>query len=246
MSAIVDIATSALLALGFTAVPTIELIVIPDNNPISKNTNVPVTNEPSHEALMMAHKAYQWAKTKGHSTNKVMTIVDFSQPRDQKRLYVINMETNEIIYKGYTASGKNSGRKAIPTKFSNTPRSKKSSLGLFKTAHTYQGKHGYSLRLVGLEKGLNHNAAKRVIVLHPAKYTSKAYVKRKGGSGFSWGCFTLDPKESRAVINKIKGGSLIFAYAPQLLNSHNYGSIPNYGSKPISASARVLDLASNQ
>ena len=92
--------------------------------------------------------------------------------------------------------------------------SKQSNLGLLKTAETYQGKHGYSLRLDGLEAGYNDNARARAIVVHGASYATQSFVDAHGRLGRSWGCPAVDSAISRRLIDTIKGGSLLFGYFP--------------------------------
>jgi hypothetical protein len=87
-------------------------------------------------------------------------------------------------------------------------------LGLFVTAGIYQGKHGYSLKLKGLEPGFNDKAEERAVVVHQAEYVSAAFAARYGRLGRSWGCPALDIAIARQVIDAIKGGSLVFAYFP--------------------------------
>ncbi len=99
--------------------------------------------------------------------------------------------------------------------FSNQPGSRRSSLGLFRTADTYVGEHGQSLRLSGLEPGVNDRAMERAIVMHGASYVSRAVIAARGGLGRSWGCPALERGVDRRVIERIKGGSAVFAYYPE-------------------------------
>lgn len=89
-----------------------------------------------------------------------------------------------------------------------------SSLGLFQTADTYQGRNGYSLRLRGLERGFNDRSEDRSIVMHGAPYVSDAIVDRLGRPGRSWGCPAVRNGVARQLIDSIKGGSLLFVYYP--------------------------------
>ena len=101
----------------------------------------------------------------------------------------------------------------MATKFSNNRGSNQSSLGLFRTGESYQGKHGYSLRLDGLEKGFNDNARNRAVVMHSAYYVSENFIERHGRLGRSWGCPALPVEFSREIIDLIKGGSCLYIYA---------------------------------
>lgn len=152
-----------------------------------------------------------------------IAIVDFSQPSTKKRFYLIDIEQKKLVVNTWVAHGKNSGQ-TIPSSFSNQPNSKKSSLGFFITGETYNGKHGFSLRLDGLEKGINHNARKRAIVIHGADYVGKNYIKKHGRLGRSWGCPALSTDQSTQIIKKIANGYCLFIYAedPFYLKNSKY------------------------
>jgi len=166
------------------------------------------------EVLSIALKAWQHAWDKGDTQKKVLTVIDYSLPSDQHRLWIIDLETGKLLFHERVAHGKNTGGK-LAKWFSNVNNSKKSNLGVLKTAETYMsGKFGYSLRLDGLEQGFNHNARRRAIVMHRAPYTTDEYVDRHGRLGRSWGCPALDPKVTDAIIDTIKEGSIIVGYVP--------------------------------
>ena len=141
----------------------------------------------------------------------ILTIIDFSKPSDSKRLYVLNMKKKELVYHTLVAHGKNSGEN-YATSFSNKSRSLKSCLGFFLTAETYHGKHGYSLKLDGLENGINDNARKRAIVIHGAWYVNDEFAKKHGRLGRSWGCPALPFELTKEIIDLIKDGSCLFIY----------------------------------
>lgn len=143
----------------------------------------------------------------------ILTIADFSQPSTQKRLYVIDLKEKQLLFNTFVAHGKNSG-KALANSFSNTTSSFQSSLGFYKTAGTYSGKHGYSLRLEGLEQGINSNALSRAIVIHAADYVSESTIRSLGYLGRSLGCPALPKALNKPIIDKIKDGSTMFIYHP--------------------------------
>ncbi len=166
------------------------------------------------KVLKQSLKAYQWALSTGKVHNKkVLTIVDFTLPSNKKRLWVINPKTKQVLLNIYTAQGRNSGVK-YATHFSNTPGSKASSLGVYVTGNVYNGTHGQSERLIGLEKGINDNVLSRDIVIHPSHYVTPSYIKKTGMAGRSWGCFAVNPEQSAQLIHLTKGSSTLFAYAP--------------------------------
>jgi L,D-transpeptidase catalytic domain len=142
----------------------------------------------------------------------ILTIVDFSQPSANKRLYVIDMLKREVVFNTWVAHGKNSGRE-MATSFSNAPESYKSSLGFYVTSDTYTGGNGYSLRLNGLERGFNDNANNRAIVMHGADYVNSHYIQSQGWIGRSLGCPAVAPQLIRPIVEKIKNGSCLFIYS---------------------------------
>ncbi len=140
-----------------------------------------------------------------------IVIIDYSKPSTAKRFYVIDLENKKLLYQSLVAHGKNSGNNFAST-FSNELNSKQSSLGFFITAETYEGKHGYSLKLDGIEKGINHNARERNVVIHQADYVSEKFIQKQGRLGRSWGCPALPKALSEKIINSISGGRCVFIY----------------------------------
>ncbi len=165
------------------------------------------------QVIKMGLQAYLKLRGQGLDPQQVLTIVDYSLPSTKPRLVVFDLKSNNVLFKELVAHGKKSGGN-VPTSFSNSPQSLKSSLGVFLTGHTYSGHHGYSLKLHGLEKGFNDMAAARDIVVHAANYVNEAFAHAHGRLGASWGCFAVRPTVSSALINTIKDGTMIFAYYP--------------------------------
>lgn len=144
---------------------------------------------------------------------RTLTVIDYSKPSSQKRLWVYDLTTRELLYEELVAHGQGSGAN-LATEFSNQPDSHQTSLGLFVTDETYVGRNGYSLRLDGLDKGVNDRARERAIVMHGAPYVSPAFVKANGRLGRSHGCPAVSDAVARDLIDKVKGGGLVFAYHP--------------------------------
>jgi hypothetical protein len=142
-----------------------------------------------------------------------LTVIDYSKPSTERRLWVFDMTTRKLLYHELVAHGEGSGGN-VPNKFSNEDDSHRSSLGLFTTGETYVGKNGYSLRLNGLDTGFNDHAMERAIVMHGAPYVSEAVAKKQGRLGRSWGCPALGTRIAHEVIDRVKGSGLVFSYFP--------------------------------
>ncbi|RRB07282.1 murein L,D-transpeptidase catalytic domain family protein [Larkinella rosea] len=143
----------------------------------------------------------------------ILSIVDLSQPSNRKRLYVIDLDQHKLLFQTYVAHGRNSGE-LMAAAFSNTFSSFQSSLGFYQTLNTYQGKHGLSLQLKGLEQGFNDNAFSRAIVMHGADYVCEDFIRKTGRLGRSQGCPAIDNAVCKDIIQAIKGGSCLFVYSP--------------------------------
>ncbi|MBA3899074.1 MAG: murein L,D-transpeptidase catalytic domain family protein, partial [Bacteroidetes bacterium] len=120
------------------------------------------------EVFLKAYNGYNKLLNNGKIQNRILSIIDFSKSSNTERLYVIDMEKNAINYKSLVAHGKMSGNEYADS-FSNILNSGKSSIGFYVTAETYSGKHGYSLRLDGMEDS-NSEARSRAKVVHRAEY----------------------------------------------------------------------------
>ena len=156
--------------------------------------------------------AYVGYKKLNNNKNNLLTIIDFNLPSTEKRMYVLDLSKKEVLYVTHVAHGRNSGGN-FATSFSNKNGSYQSSLGFYRTAETYNGGNGYSLRLDGLEKGINDLARPRAVVIHGADYCNEAFIKSTGRLGRSFGCPALPQELNKPIINTIKDGSLIFIYA---------------------------------
>lgn len=143
----------------------------------------------------------------------VISIADMSQPSTSKRLYVIDLANQKLLFNTYVAHGRNSGD-VMPVQFSNEVSSMQSSLGFYKTMGAYRGKHGLSLKLKGLEPGFNNNAFDRTIVFHGADYVSEDTIRLKGRLGWSQGCPAVPNAICTPIIKVIQGGTCLFIYSP--------------------------------
>ncbi len=166
----------------------------------------------NEEVVLYAINGYRKLEAQGKVNTPLLTIIDMEQSSRQKRMYIIDMEKEELVWNTFVSHGKNSGIDKA-TRFSNAINSNQSSLGFYVTANTYHGKHGLSLRLRGQENGFNHNAEARAIVVHGADYVNPSRVN-SGYMGRSLGCPALPSNESAKVINMIKDGSVMFIYHP--------------------------------
>lgn len=173
---------------------------------------------PKEDCFTEALKGFFALKEKGLIKKDILTLVDFSVSSNQKRLWVIDLSSNEILLQTLVAHGKNTGEE-FANNFSNTPDSFKSSLGFYATGEVYNGKHGISLKLDGLEKGLNDSARKRAVVIHGAYYVSESFIKNHKRLGRSQGCPAVPVELAPEIISMIKGQTCLYIYHPSLNNS---------------------------
>ena len=167
-----------------------------------------------YEPFEKALKGYLKLQKEGKiEENSYLTVIDMSISANRNRFFLIDVENKKIIHKSIVAHGRNSGGEFAKF-FSNKIGSFKSSIGFYRTAETYQGKHGLSLRLDGLEYS-NNNARKRAIVIHAADYVSSVFIQKNGRLGRSLGCPSLPQKNYDQIVHKIKNGSLLFIYYPE-------------------------------
>lgn len=168
---------------------------------------------PRPAVLELALRAYRCGRAESQFDAPILTIIDYSLPSTEKRLWVIDLAKQRLLFHELVAHGQNSGE-AYAVDFSNLPASRESSLGLFRTDTVYDGRHGESLRLIGLEPGFNDRAAERRIVMHGAAYVNARVVQRFGQLGRSWGCPAVDRAVLPQIVQRIKGGTALFAYYP--------------------------------
>jgi hypothetical protein len=195
------------------------VVVIPACAPkrprVVRAATIPVTLSewPRPEVLDAAMRAWECGRQEGDFGSGLLTVVDYSLPSTERRLWVIDVPTHRVVNHEFVAHGRGSGENQAVS-FSNQPGSLQSSLGLFRTEDTYFGGEGYSLRLRGLEPGVNDRAMERRIIMHGADYVSPTMIAEHGRLGRSWGCLALSRDVANTVIDRIKGGSAVFAYYP--------------------------------
>lgn len=166
-------------------------------------------NEVDYECFAQACAGYDRIKHR----KPLITLIDFSKPSTERRLYIIDMKSRRVLLSSHVAHGQGSGGN-YATSFGNENGSHKSSLGFFLTGETYTGRNGYSMRLHGLESGINDKAFERAVVVHGAAYADPARCAAMGRLGRSFGCPALPQAVSRRAIDLMKDGSVMFVYAP--------------------------------
>jgi hypothetical protein len=189
--------------------------------------------------LALALEARECASRGGTRPGDTLAVIDYSRPSTQPRLWVFDVERTKLLHREHVAHGRGSGENHA-RKFSNRDGSHQTSLGLFTTAETYVGGNGYSLRMDGLDAGVNDAARERLIVMHGAPYVDPAQAQRQGRLGRSYGCPAVRPEIARQMIDTLKHGQMLFAYYPDeawLAGSRHFGC-SGRSAREIYASAR--------
>jgi hypothetical protein len=187
---------------------------MPKNEPVVANIYLAEKLHINTNAFVLAIKGYEKLKQMGKITNqRYLTIADMSMASSHPRLYIIDMDKQQVLLQTFVSHGKNSGL-LFAEAFSNLVGSFKSSLGFYITGKPYQGKHGTSLILKGVEMGINDKAEERAIVLHGAAYANPDFVEQQGYLGRSLGCPAVPNNQVKEIIQAIQGASCLFVYAP--------------------------------
>ena len=209
---------SALAAALLVSVPVVADArpVVPAAAPGVSLVSSALKDGPSAPALTAALAAYESARAKGEvALTNLLTVIDYTRPSTEPRMWVLDLVTRRVLFKELVAHGSGSGDN-VARAFSNDADSHMTSLGLFVTADSYMGKNGYSLRLRGLDPGLNDHALARAIVIHGAAYVSDSISAKLGRLGRSWGCPAVRLSVAKTLIDTIKGGTAVFAYGSAL------------------------------
>lgn len=211
------------LLMSFTSLPSksnsLKIKSKTESNSVSKNATIYNQLDansfvlPSFDCFNLALNGFHLLKEKGLIQKNIITVVDFSLSSNTKRLWVIDLEKNIILFQTLVAHGKNTGEE-FAKEFSNQAESFKSSIGFYATGEIYNGKHGSSLKLDGLEKGLNDNARERAVVIHGADYVSESFIRQNKRLGRSQGCPAIPVEMNAKIINVIKDKSCLFIYHP--------------------------------
>lgn len=194
----------ALCSPAFAATPS---------KPALLNSLAQAAPELNPQALKSALGAMQCAVNNGASQAQHLAVIDYSQPSTARRLWIFDLRKKTLVLRDLVAHGQKSGEN-FATQFSNIEGSHQSSLGLFRTQESYQGAHGYSLRMDGLEPGINDSARDRAIVIHAASYVNPQWSETQGRIGRSQGCPAVRPQVARKVVDKLKDGQFMFAWYP--------------------------------
>ncbi len=189
---------------------------IPDEMPKETTEGVSLSRSITPDAMVF-EKAFAAFQLLNDSGLRVFAIIDYTKPSTVERFFIYDADKKILLQKLLVAHGKNSGEN-FATHFSNKNGSLKSSPGFYRTGSTYVGKHGYSLRLYGLESGFNDHAYERAIVIHGADYVNERFIKTHQRLGRSWGCPAISNECSKSVIDLIKNGAVIYIHT----NDQNY------------------------
>ncbi len=167
-----------------------------------------------HVAELAAHAARCAARRSGEHRVDKLAVIDYSRPSREKRFWLFDLRRQQLLLEEFVAHGRGTGEDSA-INFSNQPGSLQSSLGLFRVGERYLGKHGNSIRLIGLEPGINDLAYDRAIVIHGANYVSADFIRQHQRLGRSFGCPALAPESANKVIESFSEGSgFLFSFYP--------------------------------
>lgn len=200
------------LILGW--VLSVGLTGAPHAGPAAVASIASLAPQANREALAFAMQAMRCAQRSGLGADATrLAIIDYSRPSTEPRLWVFDLESNRLLYEEVVAHGRGSGENLAKI-FSNVEGSHTSSLGLFLTRETYYGRNGYSMRMEGLEPGVNDAAMERAIVMHGAPYVDPRAAAQQGRLGRSFGCPAVREAVARGMIDVLKDGQFVFAWYP--------------------------------
>ena len=207
------VARAGALTLVLTLLPSCSTVPPPRPLPPPAPAETADSSWPRREVLDLALQAYQCGERERRFDRPVLTVIDYSLPSNEPRLWVIDVQREQVLYHELVAHGEGSGD-TMAVAFSNKAGSHQSSLGLFRTEGVYTGQFGYSLRLSGLEPGINDKARERAIVVHGFPDISRSFAAQRGTIARTWGCPAVPEEVAPQLIDRIAGGSAIFVYYP--------------------------------
>lgn len=197
--------------------PEVQIIKISDpTTEVYRKIDFAGADSLSYDVFAKAYAGYNNLKAEGKlSADKhILTVCDYSLSSTKNRMWVIDLAANKVLLNTYVAHGQGTGEE-FARAFSNNDGSHQSSMGFYVTGDTYNGSHGNSLYLHGMDKGYNDAAYARSIVMHGAAYVSKDFIAGQGRLGRSWGCPAVSAELCDKVIDYTKGGTCLFIYYPE-------------------------------
>lgn len=219
------------------SVPSLALDKTPVLSPLTDDLAMQAPNL-DRAVLDKAIAAMTCAVNHGVEQSARLAVIDFSLPSSEPRLWIFDLENRSLILEELVAHGRNSGDN-VASKFSNVEGSHQSSIGLFRASESYIGRHGYSLRMDGLEPGINDRARERAIVIHGADYVNNQWIERHGRIGRSHGCPAVSQEVADQVVDNLKDGQFVFSYYP---DDHWLASSPYLNCQPERVAAIVAPL----
>ena len=176
-----------------------------------KSFSISNASMPNLSVFEKAVSGYTKLDEAGKVSNPLLTVIDFDLSSKKRRMWILNMDTQEVIFNTFVAHGKNTGGE-FAKNFSNKVNSHQSSLGFYVTGETYYGKNGLSLFIDGMEEAFNSKARERYVVIHGADYAEPEFINRAGRHGRSYGCPAVPNKIAKDLIHKIKGKSVVYIH----------------------------------
>jgi hypothetical protein len=187
------------------------------------------------EALHAALSSWEVLRSRGEVARSVLTVIDYGEASTAKRMWVFDLSSRQLLFNELVAHGRNSGGD-VARSFSNQDGSLMTSLGAFVTGATYDGQNGYSLRLRGMDPGINDRAEARAIVVHGAPYVGAEVARSLGRLGRSHGCPALRPAIARTLIDVIKDRTLptrgTRRWVPRTPRADRNRRLRRWGSRP--------------
>ena len=155
-------------------------------------------------AALARHNSLIWSRD-------VIAIADFGLPSSQPRLHLVdilaNRTTSLLVAHG---KGSDPDHTGMLQRFSNELGSEATSEGAYLTGEVYNGVHGLSRRLTGLDPTDDH-AEERAIVFHSAWYADPILVVTQGMLGRSDGCFAVSGQDIAFLLARLGQGRLLYA-----------------------------------